>query len=294
MPFLNDAYGLYYNKKMFAAAGISSPPKTLSELADDAKKLTVKNPDGSFKVLGFDPLLGFYENSASHWGPMTGAKWLSDDTHSAVGTDPAWASLLTWQKGLIDALGYDKVNKFQSALGDEFSADNAFQKGQLAMNIDGEYRIAFLDDQAKDVDYGVAPMPVADDKADLYGSGYITGNVIGVTKNSKNPEAAWQFIKYLTTNTDAVVKLANGIKNIPTLNSALKSPALKVDDKFKVFIDISSNAKTSTTPPSGSGSAYQEAMQKFVQDWQAGSVKDLAGGLKKLDTDINQQLALGG
>ena len=113
-------------------------------------------------------------------------------------------------------------------------------------------------------------------------------------KNTKNPEAAWQFIKYLTTNTDAVVKLANGIKNIPTLNSALKSSALKVDDKFKVFIDISSNAKTSTTPPSGSGSAYQQAMQKFCQDWQAGSVKDLAGGLKKLDTDINQQLALGG
>src|SRR5439155_26827201 len=113
-------------------------------------------------------------------------------------------------------------------------------------------------------------------------------------KNSKNPEAAWQFIKYLTTNTDAVVKLANGIKNIPTLDSALKSSALKVDDKFKVFIDISSNGKTSTTPPSGSGSAYQQAMQKFCQVWQAGSVKDLGGGLKKLDTDINQQLALGG
>ena len=67
-----------------------------------------------------------------------------------------------------------------------------------------------------------------------------------------------------------------------------------VRELFVQFIDISSNPKTSTTPPSGSGSAYQEAMQKFVQDWQAGSVKDLAGGLKKLDTDINQQLALGG
>jgi ABC-type sugar transport system, periplasmic component len=33
MPFLADAYGLYYNKKMFAAAGIANPPKTFSELA---------------------------------------------------------------------------------------------------------------------------------------------------------------------------------------------------------------------------------------------------------------------
>ncbi|OLB75949.1 MAG: ABC transporter substrate-binding protein [Actinobacteria bacterium 13_2_20CM_2_71_6] len=294
MPFLNDAYGLYYNKKMFAAAGITSPPKTLTELADDAKKLTTKNGDGSFKVLGFDPLMGFYENSASHLGPMVGGKWLTGDNKSAIGGDPAWQTLLNWQKGLIDYFGYDKLNKFQSTFGDEFSADNAFHKGQVAMNVDGEYRIAFLDDQAKDVDYGVAPLPVADDKADLYGSGYITGNIIGVTKNTKNAEAAWQFIRYLTTNTDAVVKLANGIKNVPTLTSALKSSALQVDDKFKVFIDISSNAKTSTTPPSSSGPAYQQAFAKFIEDWQAGSVKDLAGGLKKLDGDINQQLALGG
>src|SRR6266545_3674761 len=144
MPFLNDAYGLYYNKKMFAAAGITSPPKTLSELAEDAKKLTVKNPDGSFKTLGFNPLFGFYENSASHWAPAAGAKWLSDATHSAIGGDPAWQTLLNWQKGLVDYFGYDKLNKFQSTFGDEFSADNAFHKGQVAMNLDGEYRIAFL------------------------------------------------------------------------------------------------------------------------------------------------------
>src|SRR5215813_11396165 len=63
MPFLADAYGLYYNKKMFAAAGIANPPKTLTELATDAKALTKLNGDGSIKVAGFDPLYGFYENS---------------------------------------------------------------------------------------------------------------------------------------------------------------------------------------------------------------------------------------
>jgi len=34
------AYGLYYNKKQFKAAGISSPPKTWDEFLVDAKKLT--------------------------------------------------------------------------------------------------------------------------------------------------------------------------------------------------------------------------------------------------------------
>src|SRR3954470_23779607 len=52
MPFLADAYGMFYNKDMFAKAGIAGPPKTLDELTEDAKKLTVKNADGSLKTVG--------------------------------------------------------------------------------------------------------------------------------------------------------------------------------------------------------------------------------------------------
>src|SRR4029077_14009260 len=33
LPLLADDYGLYYNKKLFKAAGITRPPHTLSELA---------------------------------------------------------------------------------------------------------------------------------------------------------------------------------------------------------------------------------------------------------------------
>jgi multiple sugar transport system substrate-binding protein len=295
MPFLADAYGLYYNKKMFTAAGIANPPKTFSELTDDAKKLTKLNADGSIQVAGFNPLYGYYENSAAHFGALAGAQWLTKDGKSAIGGDKAWQNLLTWQKGLIDYYGVDKLTKFQAGFGDEFSADNAFEKGQVAMNMDGEYRIASIAaDAPADLDYGVAPMPVADDKADLYGAGYITGNVIGISKGSKNPEAAWQFIKYLTTDTGAVVKLANGIKNIPTINAALKSPDLTADANFKVFLQIFANPKSSTTPPSCCGTAYQDAMQTFLNDWQTGKVNDVPGGLKNVDSQINQQLGLGG
>src|SRR3954454_15365061 len=45
LPLLSDAYGLYYNKAMFAKAGITSPPKTLSEFDADAVKLTKANGD---------------------------------------------------------------------------------------------------------------------------------------------------------------------------------------------------------------------------------------------------------
>ncbi len=239
MPFLADAYGLYYNKDMFAKAGIAGPPKTLDELTEDAKKLTVRNTDGSLKTVGFLPLYDFYENAAAHLAPATGAKWLTDDGKSAVGTDPNWKTLLAWQKSLVDWYGYDNLTKFRAGLGDEFSADNAFQKGQVAINVDAEYRLAFLKDQAPNLKYGVAPMPTADPAR--YGGGYVTGNIMGISKNAKNPEAAWELIKYLTTNDAAVTKLAGLIKNVPTTTKSIADPTLTADADFKTFIDIFNN-----------------------------------------------------
>jgi multiple sugar transport system substrate-binding protein len=292
MPVLADAYGLYYNKQLFADAGIAGPPKTLEEFAETAKKLTKRSADGTITTAGFLPLFGFYENTPSHLGPIVGAQWLKPDGSSAIGGDPAWQQLLQWQKSLVDWFGYAKLEAFRAGLGDEYSDANAFQKGQVAMAIDGEYRIAFAKDQSPDLKFGVAPMPAS--TSDRYGSGYVTGNVIGISKTAKNPEAAWELIKYLTTDTKAIVKLANSLKNIPSTKDALASPDLKLDSDFKTFVDIFNHPKSTTTPPSSAGPAYQETFQTFCDTWQSGKVSDLPGGLTGVDKQINSLLQLGG
>ena len=72
LPLLSDAYGLYYNKDAFAAAGITEPPKTMSEFDADAVKLTKASGD-SYSQLGFMPNYHGYESSISHfaaqWSP---------------------------------------------------------------------------------------------------------------------------------------------------------------------------------------------------------------------------------
>lgn len=292
MPVLADVYGLYYNTDMLAAAGYTEPPKTLSELEDMAMALTTYNDDGSIKTLGYNPQMGFYENAASHYGPLAGATWLNDDGTSAVGTDPAWVELMEWQKSFVDTIGYDKLNAFTSGLGQEFSGDNAFQTGQVAMNLDGEYRTAFIDDQTPDLNYATAPMPTADDHSDLYGAGYITGNIAGISKGSKNPELAWALLKYLTTNTDAIVKLSNGLKNVPTTKDALASPDLEVTDQFATFLKIVVDPNSGTTPPSPNGAGYQQSFEDFWHQYQAGDVPDLTAGLTGIDQEIDDATAL--
>ena len=93
MPMLADVYGLYYNTDMFAAAGITSPPKTTSELLADTKKLTRFNPDGSIKVAGFLPSMPFYANQAQYWAQYFGATFLGPDGKSDLATNPGWKAM---------------------------------------------------------------------------------------------------------------------------------------------------------------------------------------------------------
>ncbi len=294
MPVLADVFGLYYNKTLLRQAGYTHPPRTVAELAEMSKKITKKAPDGTIQVAGFVPFTDFYSNMPAHWAPFWGAKWLTEDGRSAVGTDPAWKALARWQKDLVDFYGAENLKKFIAGVGQYIAPDNAFNTGKLAFMVDGEYRMAFLEDQAPDVDYGVAPFPVWDQRQDLYGAGYVTGNIIGIPTGAKNPEAAWALVKYLSTDTGAVVKLANAIRNIPTTKPALASPRLDKDEKWQVFLDIFAHPKTSTTPATRNGAQYADMTKDFLVKWQTGQVPDLDAGLRQLDQQINGALELGG
>jgi multiple sugar transport system substrate-binding protein len=290
LPMLADTYGLYYNKDLFKQAGLTRPPKTMSELAAYAKKLTKRKSDGSLDVVGLDPVMGFYEMVPEHFAPQWGVKWLDADGKSMLSRDPQWAKLLRWQKNLIDWYGYDKLVRFQAGAGDEFAASNAFERGKLAMNLDGEWRVAFIRRYHPNLNYGTAPMPVDDAHPELYGSGYVNGSLLGIPKNAKHKDQAWELMRWLATNDRALAELSNRIGNVPTTESSLHSPLLKPAPQFKVFFDIFGNPKTDTTPITAAGSAYLDQIQTFVTKWQAGRTDDLEGGLKKLDEQIDAQI----
>jgi multiple sugar transport system substrate-binding protein len=292
LPLLADTYGLYYNKKLFKAAGIAGPPKTMAELTADAKKLTKLNPDGSIKTLGLDPLIGFYENVPERWVTSWGAQWLDGSNHSELARQPGWAQWLRWQKQLVDWIGYKKLVRFQAGLGDEFSASNAFEAGKLAMNLDGEWRVAFIQAEHPSLDYGTAPMPVASPR--LYGSGYINGTIIGIPKNGKHESEAWDLVRYLTTNTHALAELSNGLRNVPSTQASLTSKELTPDRHFATFLRIFGNPHSSTSPITAAGVSYTNAVQSFATKWQAGKVKNLSSGLSKLDAQLDAMVKQAG
>jgi multiple sugar transport system substrate-binding protein len=294
-PFLTDATGLYYNVDMLEEAGFAEPPHTLSELSEMAKALTVFNPDGSIERAGFVPWFGYYEFVPLDLSISFDADWYNDDGTSAVGTDPDWVSMFEWQKDLVDFYGADNLRKFQASAGNEWGeASQDFQRERVAMAIDGEWRTAFIANGTPDLNYGTAPFPVPDDRADTYGIGRVGGTIIGIPRGSANEAEAWLLVSFMATDTNSLVGAANAIGNVPTTIAALASSDLDLPEQFQTFLDVFGHPESHYKDMSIIGSADQNMVSDFAEDWQAGDVADLQAGLLQLAQQIDDQLEAAG
>jgi multiple sugar transport system substrate-binding protein len=198
--------------------------------------------------------------------------------------------MFEWQKEMVDWYGYDNLVAFMEEAGDEFSGSNAFQTGRLGMSLDGDWRVAFIAAEAPEFEYGTAPLPTDDTRPDLYGSGYIAGTILGIPSNAAHKPEAWKLVKYLATDDRALVKLSNGLLNMPSTKSALRSPELDADERFMVFLDIFDHPGSDTTPITAVGTDYQAMVLSFGTSWQSGQVPDLRIGLRDLDRRIETEL----
>jgi multiple sugar transport system substrate-binding protein len=297
LPMLTDAYGLYYNTDMFEAAGITSPPKTYSELFEDVQKLTKLNSDGSIDVAGFLPLAtGDYELANFVNGVYSDAQWYGQDGKSTLASDPGFEDLLSFTKSMTDWFGYDKLNRFFQQNGGEnteFAPANLFEHQKLAMVFDGEWRVGFIKNDKSDVPYATAPFPVADDHPELYGTGQIGGSTIGIPRDPAHPDESWLLVKYLALDTDAEKALAEQLHNIPTVLGALDDTALTSDPHFKTFLQIFANPNSRYKQINTLGFADSDLYGQFVDKYLAGKVSDLHAGLQGVADQIDHQLELG-
>ncbi|OEJ32025.1 ABC transporter substrate-binding protein [Streptomyces subrutilus] len=291
LPLLHDAYGLVYNKDAFEAAGITAPPKTWSEFTEVAQKLT-KSKGDSYERVGIMPTFHGYETTPMRLAAQWGATYFAADGTSNLARDPAFTKMLTAQKDLVEKLGgYEKLEKFRASFGDEWGAEHPFHKGQVAMQVDGEWRPNMAREAGVTFEIGTAPLPVPDDLVADYGKGYVSGTIMGIAAGSRKQNAAWELVKYMTTDTEAVVAFANGIHNVPSTIEALASPKLQVDENFKTFLDIARHPKSSTTPPQADGGTYQLTFTDLAYQHEKGAVADLPGALARTDAQIDTDIA---
>jgi multiple sugar transport system substrate-binding protein len=294
LPMLTDTFALYYNTTIFRAAGIASPPRTYSQLVSDAKKLTTTNPDGSLRVVGFDPLNSFAAQFVIDYGVYSDAPWYDPSGRSALANDARWTALLRWQKAFVDWYGYERLSNWFGRIEGGASGDpqaNAFETGRVAMMLHGEWMVAFMAADHATVRYATAPFPVADDLAAEYGKGQVGGSIIGIPSGVSDVADAWAVVKYLALDTRPQEQLAELWRNIPTTFAALRDPVLHRDPHFAPFLQIFANPHSAYRQITPLGWTDTNLMFKFVTKYLAGEASSLRTGLRRVASKIDSSLA---
>ncbi|MFF5840510.1 ABC transporter substrate-binding protein [Streptomyces massasporeus] len=219
VPLYSMSYALYYNKKLFADAGISKPPATWDELVADGKKLS-KDGKWGLGMEGSNPSENIHH--AFVFAKQHGADFFTADGKADFTGDGTVAAV----KQYVDLMAKDKVIAPGNAEYAQNQSVSDFAKGKTAMLL-WQSASANLESQgmSKD-DYGIAPVPV---QSGTPGTGkqvnsMVAGINLAVFKNTDNTDGAAKFVKFMTSDTEQKI-LNKAYSTIPPVKSAQRDAA---------------------------------------------------------------------
>ena len=255
LPFMDFNVGLVYNKALFTQAGIdpSSPPKTIEELTADAYKLTKQDANGRITQLGFLPEYPGTSNgqvcTLEDAGWLFGGGWYDGTTSKVTANLPQNVAALAWEAGFYQKYGAQNIANFLQSAGAYLTAQDLLESGKLAMVYDGPWSIAFAQANVPDLakNLAAAPFPAPAAMPQLTGTSFIDSNPQVIPQGAKNPAAAFDFIRYETTDPQVTATFAQLIQNLPQLQQTPPF-ALASDPNFQVFIKEANSSNAHVWP----------------------------------------------
>ncbi|KMJ59304.1 ABC transporter substrate-binding protein [Bacillus sp. LL01] len=260
-PIVESSIALYYNKHLFRKAGIPFPsqdpdnPLTWEEVLEIALK--INNPD--HEVYGIDPAQGFMDGEGPAYFKMPilwqfGGSVLSPDGTTAEGYLNSEASL--------KALQFYQDLYFEHNVATMQLPPAAFETEKLAMTILGSWDLQELEniqDFSLEEDFGVAPLPMGEYQVTPSG-----GWAVGISSQTKYPEEAWEFVKFLTSY-EGSKKFAELTGEIPARYSVAEAlPELNEYPK-NIFIQQGQN-HSRNRPVTPAYSVVSDTVKELFED----------------------------
>ena len=203
VPLYVDTLALYYNTEWFHSAGIVLPPMDWDEFVDIARRLTKRKSNGDILFSG--AALGAADNVANQADILAllfaqNGIGLSDEkgavnfsatsNTSNKGTQSAEKALEFYASFAKPQSGNYSWSK-DSAL----NSEEAFAQNRAAMALGYSTMSRGLLSKNARAKFDIAPLPQV--KNAVFHKNYPDYWGLGVYKNSKNKDAAWQFLKFL-------------------------------------------------------------------------------------------------
>lgn len=239
LPTKQEIYCLYYNKKMFDAAGVSYPqaPWTWDDFENTARLLTDAGNDRYGALMRLET-------------PHIIIKALQEQIplYKADGTsnfdDPAFAESLRWFKELGSVKKYQMDTK--QLLAEKASWNYWATVDNMAMFIQGNWFTRLLNspaDYPRDWDYGVVAIPTTGTEDGA--NNFVSMAYASINRNAAHPQEALEYILWLGLNQWRFEKGIPALENLSDedLAEVFKSTAdasggsITVEDLNKALID---------------------------------------------------------
>ena len=202
MPFNTSNPVLYYNKDLFAAAGLDpeKAPRTWDEVAEAARALTIKDDSGQTTQWGC--AFALYGWFVEQFIAVQGGYYVNNENGRAARATEATMNakegvdLLTWWKGMVDEGICANLGRSTA------DTKKAFDSGVAAMTLDSTAGLRDRIDAAKGkFEVGVGFLPRANE-ADYDTAGTIIGGACLWILNQRpddEQQAAWEFVKFMSS-----------------------------------------------------------------------------------------------
>jgi multiple sugar transport system substrate-binding protein/raffinose/stachyose/melibiose transport system substrate-binding protein len=258
VPLYSMAYALYYNKKIFADAGISKPPATWAELVADGKKIKAKgvSPLGAEGANLSENIHHVFVFAKQHGADFFTADGKPDFTNPKV---------VDAVKSYVDLMAKHKVIPAGDAEYAQNQSVSDFAKGKQAMLL-WQTASANLKSQGMSEDaYGIAPVPVISGKpgAGTQVNSPVMGINMAVFKNTDNLDGATKFVKFMTSDEEQKI-LNKAYSAIPPVTSAQADPAFDAQDTAVLKDTLATSA--AALPQVASESQFETAVGTAVKD----------------------------
>jgi len=280
VPLYSLAYGLYYNKKQFAAAGISKPPATWDELVADGKKLTTAQhfalslEAGS----GTENIHNAFTLSQQHGGSFfDGSGKPTFDTPQNI------AAI----KQYVDLMQTDKIvspSDAEYSNGTEALKDFATGKTSMVLWQAASGSLAQLGMKAADIGVAPLPLPATTPAGGKKVTSMVAGINLAVFDNTKHKDAALKFVKFMTS-TPEQEQLNKTYGSLPSVSDAYSDPAFGTP-AVQTFKDILSKS-AAPLPAVAQESQFETLVGTAIKNMFA----DAASGKTVTEDTIKSQLA---
>jgi multiple sugar transport system substrate-binding protein len=216
---------LFYNKRLFANAGVAPPPTTwdkpwtFAQFLDTANALTRRDGSGRVTQWGFVNTWWSYY-AAGLFAMNNGVPWstpLKNPTHMNFG-DQAFIEAVQFYADLSNKhMAAPNASETQS-----MSTPDLFAAGKAAMALGGHWRYqTFM--RADGLDFDVTSLPIGPSlPAGHAAVSNIGATGLAISASSKRKEQAWEFVKFAAGPVGQKI-IGESCLFVPALRSALNS-----------------------------------------------------------------------